>query len=361
MNHASVMVFLLSVSLTMNAAAEQPSIDEMRVKATQFLKVTQNPDGSWTKSDMVGVTGLVTTALLQSGVAADDPLVAAGLKNLLSHQQPTGGFYAKDSLQRNYETCITVFALSEANRDGKYDAEIKKAEMFLRGLQWDKGEGIESGDPAWGGGGYGSHQRPDLSNTQYLVEALKKAGVKEDDEAMKNIRVFVSRTQNLETSANDTKFSGLINDGGFYYTPAAGGDSKAGTTENGGLRSYGSMTYAGLKSLIYAGLDKDDERVKAAVQWIRRNYTLAENPAMGKQGLYYYFHTFGKTMDIIGEDEFVDAKGNKHNWKAELHERLAGLQNTNGSWMNPADRWYEGDPNLVTAYCLMALSHCDSQ
>ncbi len=361
MTRIPLIITISTVLLCHTSGADEPSLQQMREKAFRFLKLTQNEDGSWTKSDMVGVTGLVTASLLRSGRSAEDATVAAGIKNLLSHSQSDGGFYAKDSLQRNYETCITVFALTEANSDGRYDAHIKKAEMFLRDLQWNKGEGIESGDPAWGGGGYGKHQRPDLSNTQYLIEALKKAGVTEDDEAMKNILVFVSRTQNLETLANDTKFAGLINDGGFYYTPAAGGDSKAGIAENGGLRSYGSMTYAGLKSLIYAGLKKDDERVQAAIEWIRKNYTLSENPGMGKQGLYYYFHTFGKTMDVIGEDEFVDAAGNKHNWRAELIERLAGLQLPNGSWLNPADRWYEGDPNLVTAYCLMGLSHCEKE
>lgn len=334
-------------------------LDAMTAKAIRFLRVTQSDDGSWTKSDMLGVTALVTTSLLRSGVSADDPMVAAALKHLLASQQPSGGFHSKESLQKNYSTCITIFALSEANQDGKYDAVIKKAEGFLRELQWDAGEGIESSDPAFGGGGYGSHQRPDLSNTQYLIDALRKAGVQDDDPAMEKIRVFVSRTQNLESAANRTKFAGRINDGGFYYTPAAGGDSKAGTTENGGLRSYGSMTYAGLKSLIYAGVKEDDERVVAAKGWLQKHYTLKENPGVGQQGLFYYYHTFGKTMSLVAADgKFVDADGKSHNWKAELVARLAELQQRNGSWQNPADRWYEGDPNLVTAYSLLGLSYC---
>lgn len=341
------------------SVAQDPSIAQMREKSLRFLKLTQNKDGSWTESSRVGVTGLVTASLLRSGISAKEPVVALGLKNLMATQQSDGGFYAKDSLHRNYETCITIFALTEANGDGRYDKQIKKAELFLRELQWDKGEGIESSDTAWGGGGYGSHERPDLSNTQYLVEALKAAGVKSDDPAMQRIKVFVSRTQNLESAANTTEFADKINDGGFYYTPAAGGDSKAGVTENGGLRSYGSMTYAGLKSLIFAGLDKNDNRIKAATKWIQKNYTLRENPGMGQQGLYYYFHTFAKTMDVLGDDTFVDSEGKTHNWKSDLIKRLAGLQLPNGSWLNEADRWYEGDPNLVTAYCLMALSHCE--
>lgn len=356
----SCCALLAVLCLTPSASAQEKSLTEIRENAIRFLKLTQNADGSWTKPDMLGITGLVTTSLLRSGVPAEDPLVAKPLQHLLSYQQPTGGFYAKDSLQKNYETCITIFALTEANADGRYNQQIKKAEQFLRGLQWDQGEGIESSDPAWGGGGYGRHQRPDMSNTQFLVEALHQAGVTKDDPAMQKVLVFVSRTQNLESAANDTKFAGLINDGGFYYTPAAGGDSKAGVTDNGGLRSYGSMTYAGLKSMIYAGLDRNDPRTKAAMDWIRRNYTLEENPGVGQQGLFYYFHTFGKTMDVIGEPEFVDADGKKHNWKTDLHKRLADLQQPNGSWMNPADRWYEGDPNLVTAYSLMALSYCDN-
>lgn len=352
------LLFCSSLS-AQTAPAPSANIDEMTQKAVRFLRITQRDDGSWTNSKMTGVTGLVTTALLRSGVSADAPVVAKALDHLLATQKPTGGFYSDDSLQKNYETCITVFALSEANENGKYDDAIKKAEGFLRGLQWDQGEGIESSDPAFGGGGYGRHQRPDLSNTQFLIEALKKAGVTEDDPAMKKVQVFVSRTQNLESGANDTKFAGLINDGGFYYTPAAGGDSKAGTLENGGLRSYGSMTYAGLKSLIYAGVSKDDERVVAATNWLKENYTLNENPGMGQQGLFYYFHTFGKTMSVIADSgQFVDADGKAHPWKAELTARLGELQQRNGSWQNPADRWYEGDPNLVTAYSLLGLSYC---
>ncbi|MEZ6129955.1 MAG: prenyltransferase/squalene oxidase repeat-containing protein [Planctomycetaceae bacterium] len=353
---------VLITALFVSAGAcpgQQTDLNVAREQAIGFLKGTQSPDGSWTKNERVGVTGLVVASLLHSGLEPNDSLVASGLKNLLSHQKSDGGVYAEDSQHRNYETCITVMALSAANTDGHYDKHIQAAETFLRGLQWDEGEGIETSDPKWGGGGYGGHQRPDLSNTQFLVEALKSAGVKEDDPAMQNILVFVSRTQNLESPANDTLFAGKINDGGFYYTPAAGGDSKAGTTKNGGLRSYGSMTYAGLKSLIYAGLDESDPRVQAAQQWIANHYTLSENPGMGQQGLYYYFHTFGRTMNVLGHDQFTDASGTVHDWKAELAARLISLQQPNGSWQNPADRWYEGDPNLVTAYCLMALSYCD--
>ncbi|TXT25556.1 MAG: squalene-hopene cyclase [Planctomycetota bacterium] len=176
---------------------------------------------------------------------------------------------------------------------------------------------------------------------------------------MKNALVFVSRCQNLESEFNTTEFATKVNDGGFYYTPAAGGSSMAGKNADGGLRSYASMTYAGLKSMLYAGLTKDDKRVKAALDWLRKFYSVEQNPGLDQQGLYYYYHTFARTLTTLDADLFEDAKGEKHDWRRELTDALAKRQKENGSWVNAADRWLEGDPNLTTAYSLMALKYCD--
>lgn len=337
----------------------QKQLEQARQKSINFLKTAQAKDGSWTSPMAPGVSALVTTALLKSGVSADDAVIQKAIEHLLSYQQKDGGIYFGKSQHRNYETCIIIMALAEANKKGKYDSAIKQAETFLRDLQWDEGEGLETSDTAYGGAGYGNHQRPDLSNTQYLLEALKAAGVKADDPAMQKALIFVSRAQNLESQHNTTPFATKINDGGFYYTPAAGGTSQAGTTDDGGLRSYGSMTYAGLKSMIYAGLTADDKRIQAAMKWIKKNYTLETNPGMGQQGLYYYYHTFAKALSTLDIKTFTDAKGVAHNWRKELATQLLNLQKPNGSWVNSASRWYEGDPNLATAYALLALSYCD--
>ncbi|WP_417385282.1 prenyltransferase/squalene oxidase repeat-containing protein [Gimesia sp.] len=340
------------------SAARQQELKKIQTQGINFLKNSQLEDGLWTTETVPGISALVTTALLESGVPASDPVVAKALKRLEGYIQKDGGVYYEKSNHRNYETCISIMAFHAANKDGRYDSTIKNAEKFLRGLQWDEGEGIESSDTAYGGAGYGGHSRPDLSNTQYLIEALRKAGAKSDDPAIQKALVFVSRTQNLESEYNTTPFASKIDDGGFYYTPAAGGTSQAGKTPDGGLRSYGSMTYAGLKSMIYAGVNEDDKRVKAANEWIRRHYTLKENPGMELMGLFYYFHTFAKALDAMNVDQFKDAEGTQHNWRAELIEQLASLQQENGSWSNKQKRWYESDPNLATAYALLALSYC---
>ena len=118
------------------------------------------------------------------------------------------------------------------------------------------------------------------------------------------------------------------------------------------------MTYSGLKSMIYAGLTKNDPRVKAAVHWIRKNYDLKNNPGMGDAGLYYYYHTFAKALDVLEIDEIEDAKGVKHDWRRELTEELARRQKDDGSWVNTNGQWMESDPNLATAFALLALSYC---
>jgi squalene-hopene/tetraprenyl-beta-curcumene cyclase len=330
--------------------AEVASLREAREKALDFLRTTQAPDGSWTSPTAPGVSGLVTAAILRAGAPIDDPMVVKALAHLKGFVQEDGGIYYRKSDHRNYETSICLLAFHAANRDGRHDALIANARDFLKMLQWDDAEGAKPDDTRFGGAGYGKSQRPDLSNTAFLLDALKAAGVGEDDEAMKNALVFVSRCQNLESEFNTTEFASKVNDGGFYYTPAAGGNSQAGNDERGGLRSYGSMTYAGLKSMIHAGLGPDDPRVSAAFKWLQKHYSVEENPGLGKQGLYYYYHTFAKALDAMKLETMVDAAGVRHDWRKELRQRILELQSENGSWVNREARWMEGDPNLATAY-----------
>lgn len=333
-------------------------------KAIHYLQVKgQAEDGSYTAKAGPGVTALVTTGMLKNGRGVDDPQVAKALKYLEGFVQKDGGIHAPNSMYKNYETSIALMCFAAANKDGRYDKLIKAADAFIKGLQMDDGEGKDPSDTAYGGAGYGKHKRPDLSNTQVFLDALVAAGNGPDDAAIQKAKVFVSRCQNLETQHNQTRWAAKNPDGGFYYTAAAGGESQAKWPEGEseevrGLRSYGSMTYAGLKSLIYAGLGPSDPRVQAATKWLRKNYSVEQNPGLGKVGLYYYYHTFAKTLSVLGEDQFVDATGVKHDWRKELAEKLAAQQNADGSWVNAADRWLEGDPNLVTGYALLALAYC---
>lgn len=358
----AVMAMVLAGVLTIGSAAahaDQPvRASQLVDRGISYLTGVQAEDGSFSKQAGPGITALVAAAFLENGRSPSDPVVAKALKYLEGHVRADGGIYADGSKYKNYETSIAMRAFAAANADGRYDDLLKGAAAFVKEIQWDAGEGHDESSESYGGAGYGSHNRPDLSNTTFLAEALEAVGTGPDDPAVERMLIFVSRCQNLESEHNQTKFAALNPDGGFYYTIAAGGSSQAGALPNGGLRSYGSMTYAGLKSMIYAGVGKDDPRVKAAVEWARAHYTLEENPGLGDAGLYYYFHTFAKALNALGEPVVVDDEGVKHRWRDELVAALAARQQDDGSWINKNERWLEADPNLVTGYALLALSYC---
>jgi hypothetical protein len=193
-----------------------------------------------------------------------------------------------------------------------------------------------------------------------FLEALLASGLDKNDPAVQNALKFMSRCQNLPGETNDQAFAkktSADDKGGFVYNPLATDDPKR-RTADGGLRSEGGMTYAGLKSFLYAGVDKKDDRVQAAVGWVRRHYTFKENPGLDQSGIYYYYQTVAKALTAWGEDPFVDADKKKHDWRKELFDELKSRQQTNGSWVNKQDRAFgETNPDLATGFALLAISY----
>lgn len=332
-------------------------VKAVREKAIAFLRKAQAADGGFSPKFGPGVTALVVAGMVRNGYSTDDPTVRKALDYLTGKVQKDGGIYEKRLA--NYTTSVAVMALHEANRDGKFDTILKNAAAFLKKLQHDDPAGK---DIRFGGAGYDAATRPDLSNTQFFIDALLAAGVAKNDPAIQRAMKFVSRCQNHpdKEKGNDLPFAQKAREedkGGFTYTPIDADDSPH-ATGDGGLRSLGAMTYAGLKSFLYAGVNKDDPRVQAALRWIRKHYTLSENTGMGQAGLYYYYHTFAKAMQALGEDTLRDAKGVDHNWRAELFAALQQRQRPDGSFLNKGDRAFgEADPNLATAFALLSLSY----
>lgn len=342
-----------------------------------YLRTTQHDDGSWTPEPGPAVTALAITPMLdRPDIAADDPTVARAIRYILSKAQPDGGIH--DGMLANYNTAIAVAALARVNDRPDVAQAIADAQQFLRQLQWHDqagpgGEPIDAAHPFYGGAGYGHHGRPDLSNTQMMLEGLYQSGVDCNDPAFQRALVFIRRCQG--TASNDMFADQIEPDGGFIYatsidkehvgvpqsmaSPELIDEAKAGRAVSG-LRTYGSMTYAGFKSYLYADLDRDDPRVVDALGWIRNHYTLERNPGMpeavDQQGLYYYYMTFARALDAWGATTLTTADGQPRDWANDLIDALVARQREDGSWVNDADRWMEGDPNLVTAYALIALS-----
>ena len=183
------------------AASAAGAWDQTVDKAIAYLKAHQSDDGSWSSKQNIGVTGIVLTGMLETGkVGPKDPAVEKGLKYIESLINPKEGHIAgKDPhvQLKNYVTCVNVLALTSADRDS-YKTVIADAAKFLKELQWDEGEGKTPKDDFYGGAGYDSKSRPDLSNTQFFLDALTAAGVPKDDPAFKKAMIFVSRCQNLK-------------------------------------------------------------------------------------------------------------------------------------------------------------------
>lgn len=354
---------LLAVFVTPTVAFAQADSDEQLAKTVQrglnYLRNHgQAENGMFSAKAGPGLTALVLTAAMRNGLTSDDPMVKRGLRALENFVKDDGGIYGSGRL-KNYETCVAMICFAEANKNGRYNTVLKNAKAFVMGMQYLKGK--DGSDPWYGGAGYSSSGRPDLSNTSYFIEALRAADAAADDAALQRALAFVSRCQNHESKFNDTKFAALVRDGGFYYavpTESIDPSTDDRATANGGLRSYGSMTYSGLKSMIYAGLTADDPRVKAATKWITQHYTTENNPGMGSAGLYYYYHTFAASLNAAGLNMVKDAKGAEHNWRSDLVKELARRQGADGSWANENSRWFENDKNLSTSFALMALSYC---
>ncbi len=334
---------------------------EMRRRAAKFLISVQEKDGGWVSQSGPGISCLVLRALAQEPeIGARHIAVRRGVEFVLKYQHEDGGIYSSEGLLKNYESSVAL-SLFSVLKDDQYADAIGKLQAFLKGLQWDESEEKSIDDPWYGGAGYGRHGRPDLSNTQMMLEALRDSGLPPTDPTYKKALIFIQRCQMLGET-NDLALAKGATQGGFIYTPHGTGESKAGTMEVDGrkeLRCYGSMTYAGFKSMLYAGLSKDDPRVQAALGWIRSHWTLEYNPNMperqSQEGLYYYYHVFARALDAYGAPVIEASDGKKHDWRAELVETLKSKQRPDGSWVNEEDRWMEGMPPLTTAYSMLAL------
>ncbi|WP_020472518.1 prenyltransferase/squalene oxidase repeat-containing protein [Zavarzinella formosa] len=339
------------------------SWEQLTTAAAAYLKSTQADDGSLSKTAHPGITAVVLNGMLKSGViTADDPVATKGLKFIEGYVNSKEGHIAgqgDDFRHKFYTTSVNIQALKSSGLK-KYDPVVENAISYLRKGQVGGVDGKKDDDMNYGGFGYGPNTRGDLSNTHFALDASVAAGVARDDVIFKHALVFVGRMQNFKSEANTQPWAGKINDGSFIYVLAAG--NKGGATDEVAARpGYGSMTYAGLKSLVYCGVGKDDPRYKKAMEWVSKNYSVDINPGRqegaGGQGFYYYLVAMARCFEAMGIDEITDVNGKAHDWRADITRALANRQKKDGSWSNDFATWMEGDPNLDTAYALIALSH----
>lgn len=338
----------------------QQEADAAIEKGLNTLAENQNDGGFWSQKQFPAVTALATWGMLNSGNPEYAEHTDKALAYIKSCIQPDGGIYQKVPGRKggglsNYNTAICMTVLHASGRD-EFVPAVLKARRFIADAQ-------HVGDDIYKGGfGYDRETKrayTDLMNTMYSMEAMRRTQDVEDKRPEGEARAdidwdsaltYVDQLQNKEDSSPE-------DEGGFVYNTD---DPKAGVTTNTTgkvvFRSYGSMTYVGLLSLIYADVDRDDPRVQSAADWASRHWTLEENPGMGQQGLYYFFNVLSKALNTAGQSILKNPENQAAiDWRHQVIARIIALQKEDGSWVNESARYWENDPSLVTAYSVLAL------
>lgn len=313
-----------------------------------FLRTREAPDGSWSKS--VGVTALDLRAFLTSPkhyTEKDGDFITRPVAFLLAHRLPDGSI-SEGKVNSGYNTSTSIMALL-ATQNPAYADAIRAGQQFLKKIQIAESTGYKPNQPWYGGVGYSDDDRPDMSNQYLALQALKASALDPKDPVWGKALKFINRSQNRSES-NDQKWAG--NDGGFIYMPGMNTEPFKGT------ESYGTMTAAGLLTLLYAGVDKQDPRVRDAFAWLRNHYTLDVVPGtQRKDGIYYYYMALAQCLAAYGETEVTDGAGRHHAWRAELAQKLLSAQRKDGSWVNTdSAMWWQDNPDLVTAFSVIALN-----
>lgn len=366
----SVLILQPFAQAQLSESVRREGEDAVR-RGLQWLISQQKPAGYWSSPEWPALTAFAVWALVLNEDYRDSEAVEKGVQYLLSNVQEDGGIYVVPKIEfkgggkSNYNTAISMVALYLTGRDDVLPVVLDARTFIAAGQHL-------GGDVYYGGFGYdASTERAyaDLSNTYIAMEGMALTESAEDFRTEGEIaeidkqaaEEFISKIQNRKES-NDADWVSETpeNKGGFAYHPE---ESKAGTitSEDGTVyfRSFGSMTYAGLLSLIYADVDRNDPRIQSAIDWSVLHWSLDSNPGMGNQGLYYFYNVLSKALAVYGQDQLVGEDGTRINWRQEFVKKLVSLQkideNGNGYWVNEENRFWEADPVLVTGYTLIAL------
>lgn len=357
-------------------------------RAKKFLLASRDAaTGAWDPAGQVpaGFTSLAGLAVLGATpreAVADDAVIAAALKFVAGKQGANGSIFSNPRYV-NYETAIAISFFAAARAKAYVDVQAKARDYVLSSQIQGKED-----DPSYGGFPYESKSDPgapaDLSNAQFAVDAAAAAGV-EDKGFWTRVTSYLGRVQNrsetntavVKLKEGDKEYEVVAgNDGGAGYAP---GRSKAGYVDRADgkrePRSYGSMTYALLKCLLFAGIKADDARVQAAVAWLSKSFTVERNPGFeaakdpekaGQQGYFYYLLTMARALSAYekatGKPLVVtDAAGKTHEWRKAVAAKLVSLQREDGSWQNASERWEEAMPLVATSYAAQTLAVCQGR
>lgn len=298
----------------------------------RFLIEAQSRDGTWSGGGFAayetGVNSLVTLALLNSGLPPEHPAMDKALAHLESPQV---------NPSRTYEMAMLIMALAAAERS---PGKIGKMASQLERIQNRRGD--------WG---YGDLGGGDNSNTQFAVLGLREA------EYSGNYNVDRETWERVQKHFLEAQGGSTANPGG------------AGWAYGVGDGAYGSMTVAGLASMIITqemlqndddvdaqgridccgnNVDEVQESIDAGVRWLSNNFSVRNNPGGAGGWFLYYLYGLERAGRFSGRRFFGE-----HDWYREGAKLLVTSQNPrNGSWTNDSSQ----NDVVGTSFALLFLS-----
>lgn len=388
--HSVILLSLLVVG-GLNAFCEETAMSSVEARAREgiekglnWLLSQQQTNGVWSSAQNPALTAMPAWALSASGREKDQKAIENAVAFIKSCAKDDGGIYVVVTGRRGgsygtYNTAICMTALHYCDNAGSTRV-IQKAREYVASTQLtgeesenNGGFGYEAASSARAGGA-------DMNNSAWVISAMAVTQDVEEKRPAGEKRVDIDwdaalgYVDKMQVKA-DTKGADPDDAGGFLYRlpekngkspagipgrPAAGEGGKPGMT--GGrpmLRSYGSITYSGLLSMLYARVGRDDPRVVSAVDYARRHWTLEENPGQGQQGIYFYYTIMARALALLDVNELPAAKDGDPviAWRDELVNKVLSLQKEDGSWANENNRWFENDSVLTSSYAILTLEY----
>ncbi len=289
-----------------------------------FLLKSQRPDGGF--GSEAGEGALATLALLTAGESAESPPLQRALKYLQDCRWASN--------RETYTRSLLAMAFAAAD-PAKYRPEIFSNAERLEGAQARQGNWTYNMGFGRGGGG-------DNSNTQYALLGLyaaHEAGFPVQPDTWRRARVYWEQNQG--------------SDGGWGYNPGGGGGST------------GSMTCAGISSLIITGLKRVrgreqlvgdrvercgeegvDPSLQRGLDWMATHFDVHQNPMSGITWHYYYLYGLERVGRLSGRRFFGE-----NDWYREGAAFLVRNQTRlRGSWIG------NGGEVVTTSFSLLFLA-----
>jgi hypothetical protein len=145
--------------------------------------------------------------------------------------------------------------------------------------------------------------------------------------------------------------------GGYFFSPHPDDPlNKAGTSDEGTPRPYGTAVIDGARALIACG-GVDDPRLRDALHWLEAHSSVRAVPGFEDEQTESWgaalWHYYAASLAELSRQ--VDSPHLRQQAR-QFAEILRARQSPSGWWSNPQPDMREDDPLIATAFALIALS-----